>query len=131
MYEQCPIPTMWSMHQHTWKLQAKNRLTSLKFHLISINTLNIPRTSSQLIYAQVILIYQTKVPRTSLYNICSYVNVLLWGFFFKICSHNCYIYITIQIIQINIAATNYMAMFYFLFYFSLGYTCTLCVELKC
>jgi len=40
-------------------------------------------------------------------------NVLL--LFFKFYSHNCYFYITIQTIQIHIAATNYMSMFYLFF----------------
>ena len=36
-------------------------------------------------------------------------------FFFKFYSHNCYFNITIQTIQIHIAATNYMPMFYLFF----------------
>ena len=36
-------------------------------------------------------------------------------FFFKFYSHNCYCYITIRTIQIHIAATNYMSMFYLFF----------------
>ena len=36
-------------------------------------------------------------------------------FFFKFYSHNCYFYITIQTIQIHIAATNYMSVFYLCF----------------
>ena len=35
--------------------------------------------------------------------------------FFKFCSHNCYFYITIQTIQIHIAATNYMSMLHSFF----------------
>ena len=43
------------------------------------------------------------------------IESFLGWFFFKIYSHNCYFYITIQTIQIQIAATNYMSMFYLFF----------------
>ena len=36
-------------------------------------------------------------------------------FVFKFYSHNCYFYITIRTLQIHIAATNYMSMFYLFF----------------
>ena len=42
-------------------------------------------------------------------------QVCYYLFNFKFYSHNCYIYITIQTIQIHIAATNYMSMFYLFF----------------
>jgi len=45
----------------------------------------------------------------------SYLNrwsVISEFFFFKFYSHNCYFYITIQTIQIHIAATNYMSLFH-------------------
>ena len=45
-----------------------------------------------------------------------WANIFIFYFyFFKFYSHNCYFYITIQTIQIHIAATNYMSMFYLFF----------------
>ena len=46
---------------------------------------------------------------------CGFWCVVFCVFFFKFYSHNCNFYITIQTIQIHIAATNYMSMFYLFF----------------
>ena len=46
---------------------------------------------------------------------CGFWCVVFFIFIFKFYSHNCNFYITIQTIQIHIAATNYMSMFYLFF----------------
>ena len=80
---------------------------------------------------QEVMLLQTQNARNAQVKFCNLnqmyplLNVFLcrcffWAnsfflFFFKFYSHYCYFYITIQTIQIHIAATNYMSMFYLFF----------------
>ena len=81
---------------------SKNRIytTMLRLHVFSIVSIKTPRT-----------LHREDADTCTLY--ITYSRVLF--FFFKFYSHNCYFYITIQTIQIHIAATNYMSMFYLFF----------------
>ena len=78
---------------------------------IDLLLLNVKKTNyiTKLMYSLRIKV-NCKNKRSSESKLENYVVVL-----FKFYSHNCYFDITIRTIQIHIAATNYMYMFYLFF----------------